>query len=262
MAGDLISAFEFSTFSSVILSSFSNASASAPSTTSDSAPQSYASSTFSSIPPGQSAPNSNSRGDYVTTRYTTQHPTYTLPLGFTETEDFGHDVVLVGPTTWVTQDVLPVVEVANDLNTTSSVPQPWDRDPFFSGENKTIVTGKASFISYGREPACTSAFNSYAAANPSTTYTMKSAGTVTLSNGQTTATVLYSTITWPMTSAPYCCGTCSLYFSNLQMLYWPASHPNTACLEPKSAGLNGTSTSGAIAARDQSVYVTDTDGFV
>lgn len=126
------------------------------------------------VPPGQSPPHSNSRGDYVTTRYTTQHPTYTLPLGFTETEDFGPSgVVLAGPTTWITQDVLPLVDVANDLNTTSSAPQPWDPNPFFSGENKTIVTGKASFISYGREPACTSAFLSYAAAHPSTTITAK-----------------------------------------------------------------------------------------
>ena len=234
--------------------SFSNASASAPSTISELASPSYSSVTSSFTPPGQSAPNSNSRGDYVTTRYTTQHPTYTLPLGFTETVSFGHDVVLAGPTTWATQDVLPVVEVANDLNTTSSVTQPWDRNLF--------LTGNASVISYGREPACTSAFNFYAAANPSTIYTMKAAGTVTLSNGQTTVTVLYSTQTWPMTSAPHCCGTCSLYFSNLQMLYWPASHPNTACLGTKSAGLNSTSTSGAIAARDQSVYVTDSDGFV
>lgn len=121
---------------------------------------SYTTLTSSNIPQGQSPPNSNSRGDYVTTRYTTQHPTYTLPLGFTNTEDFGPSgVVLVGPTTWATQDVLPVVEVANDLTTTSSTPQPWDANGFLD-KNETVV---ASFISYGRQPACTSDFFSYAA---------------------------------------------------------------------------------------------------
>lgn len=225
--------------------------------------QSLSSLTPSTIPQAQSPPDSNSRGDYVTTRYTTQHPTYTLPLGFTETEPFGPSgVVIVGPTSWVTQDVLPVVDVANDLNTIPSARQPWDPVPFLSGENKTILTDKASFISYGREPACTSAFNAYAAANPSTTYTAKAVGTITLSNGQTTKAVVYSTITWPMTTAPHCCGTCSLYFNNLQMLYWPASHPNTACLVKPSASLNGTSTRGVVAARDQSLYVTDSDGYV
>ena len=225
--------------------------------------QSFNSLTPSTIPQTQSLPDSNSRGDYVTTRYTTQHPTYTLPLGFTETEAFGPSgVVIVGPTTWATQDVLPVVEVANDLNTTSSARQPGDPVPFLSGENKTILTDKASFISYGREPACTSAFNAYAAANPSTTYTDKAVGTITLSDGQTTQAVVYSTITWPMTTAPHCCGTCSLYFNNLQMLYWPAPHPNTACLIKLSASLNGTSTRGVVAARDQSLYMTDSDGYV
>lgn len=208
-------------------------------------------------------PDSNSRGDYVTTRYTTQHPTYTLPLGFTETEPFGPSgVLLVGPTTWATQDVLPVVEVANDLNTTSSAPQSWDPKPFLSLEDQTILTGDPSFISYGRDPKCTSAFNSYVATNPSTTYTGKSAGTITLSNGQTSMAVVYTTGTLPMASQPHCCGTCSLYFKDLQMLYWPARHPNTACLEKPSATLNSTSTSGVVAARDQSVYVTDSDGYV
>ena len=220
-------------------------------------------STPSTIPREQPPPDSNSRGDYITTRYTTQHPTYTLPLGFTETEGYGSSgVVLVGPTTWATQDVLPVIEVANDLNKTSSAPQPWDLQPFLSLEDQTILTGDPSLISYGRDPECTSAFNSYAATNPSTTYTETLVATVTLSNGQTSRAVAYTTVTWPITSAPHCCGTCSLYFKDLQMLYWPAPHPNTACLEKSSAIFNSTSTSGIVAARDQSVYVTDSDGYV
>ena len=146
----------------------------------------------STIPREQSPPDSNSRGDYVTTRYTTQHPTYTLPLGFTETEAYGPSgVVLVGPTTWATQDVLPVIEVANDLNKTSSAPQPWDPSPFLSLVDQTILTGDPSFISYGREPECTSAFSSYAATNPSTIYTEKFVATITLSNGQTSRAVAY-----------------------------------------------------------------------
>lgn len=221
---------------------------------------SYTTLTSSNIPQGQLPPNSNSRGDYVTTRYTTQHPTYTLPLGFTNTEDFGPSgVVLVGPTTWATQDVLPVVEVANDLTTTSSTPQPWDANGFLYDKNETVV---ASFISYGRQPACTSDFFSYAAANPSTTVTPRWATFFTLTNGQTTVAVSYSTVLWPMTSEPHCCGRCSIYFNNLQMLYWPALHPNTARLGKTSAGFDSTSTNAGTAAHNQSVYATDSDGYI
>ena len=245
------------------MSSFSNTSVPTLSSKTVTTSQPFTLSTPSTIPREQSPPDSNSRGDYVTTRYTTQHPTYTLPLGFTETEVFGSsDVVLVGPTTWATQDVLPVIEVANDLNKTSSAPQPWDPAPFLSLEDQTILTGDPSFISYGRDPECTSAFNSYAATNPSTIYTGKFVATITLSNGQTSRAVAYTTATLPIASAPHCCGICSLYFKDLQMLYWPASHPNTACLEKSSAVLNGTSTSGNVVARDQPMRITDSDGYV
>ena len=245
------------------MSSFSNTSVPTLSSKTGLTSQPFTISKPSSIPREQSPPDSNSRGDYVTTRYTTQHPTYTIPLGFTETEAFGPSgVVLVGPTTWATQDVLPVIEVANDLNKTSSAPQPWDPKPFLSLVDQTIMTGDPSFISYGRNPECTSAFNSYAATNPSTIYTEKFVTTITLSNSLTSRAVAYTTATLPIASAPHCCGTCSLYFKDLQMLYWPASHPNTACLENPSAVLNSTSTSGIVAARDQSMYVTDSDGYV
>lgn len=60
----------------------------------------------------------------------------------------------------------------------------------------------------------------------------------------------------------HCCGTCSLYFNNLQMLYWPAPHPNTACLGKPPADINSTGTSGVLPARDPSVYATDLDGYV
>lgn len=191
------------------------------------------------------------------TRPNIQHTHY---LGFTNMEDFGPSgVVLVGPTTWATQDVLPVVEVANDLTTTSSTPQPWDANGFLYDKNETVV---ASFISYGRQPACTSDFFSYAAANPSTTVTPRWATFFTLTNGQTTVAVSYSTVLWPMTSEPHCCGRCSIYFNNLQMLYWPALHPNTACLGKTSAGFDSTSTNAGTAARNQSVYATDSDGYI
>lgn len=174
------------------------------------------------------------------------------------TEDFGDGIVLVGPTAWVTQDVLTFAEVANDLATANSY-APTPGILFLSGKNKSV---EASLISYGREPACTSAFFSYAAANPWYTVTAKSAGTITLSNGQTTVAVVYSTLTLPITSAQHCCGICSIYFNNLQMLYWPALHPNTACLGKPSASLNSTSTSAGTAANNQSIYATDSDGYI
>ncbi|KAL9069668.1 MAG: hypothetical protein Q9161_005368 [Pseudevernia consocians] len=81
--------------------------------------------------------------------------------------------------------------------TSSNAPHPWDIYGL-DGKNETVVS---SLISYGRNPACTSAFNSYAAANPLITQTAKSAGTITLSNGQTTVVVGYTTLTMPMTPA-------------------------------------------------------------
>ena len=175
------------------------------------------------------------------------------------TEDYGQGVVLVGPTTWITRDILTFAEVANDMTTTSSnAPHPWDIYGL-DGKNETVVS---SLISYGRNPACTSAFNSYAAANPLITQTAKSAGTITLSNGQTTVVVGYTTLTMPMTEKTHCCGECSIYFNNLQMLYWPALHPNTACLGKPSVSINSTSASVGAAAPNQSVYATDSDGYI
>ena len=236
----------------------SNTSISARSASGSSTSQPQTTLTPSNLQQGPLALNSNSRGDYVTTSYVTGKPVYTIPSGFTQTEDYGSGIVLVGPTTWSTQWVLPALDVANDLNTTSSnAPTPGIF--LLNGKNKSV---KASLISYGREPACTSAFLSYAAANPWYTVTGKSAGTITLSDGQTTVAVVYSTLTLPITSAPHCCGTCSIYFNNLQMLYWPAPRPNTACLGIPSASLKGTSTSAGNTATNQSIYATDSDGYV
>ena len=208
---------------------------------------------------GHLPPNSNSRGDYITTMCTTQHPVITLPSGYTYTEPFA-GATLVGPITWSTHDVLTFAEVANDFaKTSSNAPHSWDFEGLLNSKNKTVVE---SALRYGRDPACTSDFWSYAAANPSFTETAKSAGTVTLPNGQTTVEVLYTTITANWTGITPCCGTCSIYFTNLQMLYWPALHPNTACLGPMSAGLNSTSTSAETALRTQPVRVTDSDGYV
>lgn len=179
-----------------------------------------------------------------------------IPLGFTQTEAYG-GVVLVGPTTWSTHAILTFPEVANDLTTPDASPQPFEIN--VAGiKNKTVLS---SLISYGREADCTSAFLSYAALHPSTTITGKSAGMTTLPNGQTTMTVLYTTITGALTYYPYCCGVCSIYFNNLQMLYWPAPHPNTACLGSTSADLDSTTISARTVALNQSVYATDPDGY-
>lgn len=155
------------------------------------------------------------------------------------------------------------VSAANDWAKTSSnapvASQPWNAWGLLDSKNKTVVE---SFIHYGRESACTLAFNSYAAASPSYTETIKSLGTITLPNGQTSMAIGYTTEALPVTGVPHCCGTCSIYFNNLQMLYWPAVHPNTACFGKPSAALNSTSTSAETAAQDQSIYATDSDGYV
>ena len=250
-------AFDFSPLSNATLSPGPNTSTSTTSVGLSLTSPAQFSFTSSNFRPWHQRPDSNSRGDYVTTQCTTQHPTYMIPLGFTQTEGYG-GVVLVGPTTWSTHAILTFPEVANDLTTPDASPQPFEID--VAGiKNKTMIS---SLISYGRGPDCTSAFLSYAALHPSTTGTAKSAGMITLPNGQTTMTVLYTTFTNAVTSWPHCCGVCSLYFNNLQMLYWPSPHPNTACLGKMSADLNSTTTSAGAVGHNQSVYATDSDGYI
>ena len=251
-------AFDFSPLSNTTLFTGRNTSTSTKSVRLSLTSPSQTSLTPSNFRPWHQRPDSNSRGDYVTTQCTTQYPTYFLPLGFTETEAFGTGVRLVGPTTWSTHDILTFAEVANDLTTPiANTPQPFEIN--VAGiKNKTMVS---SLISYGRGPDCTSAFLSYAALHPSTTITAKRAGMTTLPNGQTTRTVLYTTLTYALTSWLQCCGLCSLHFNNLQMLYWPAPHPNAACLGNTSADLDSTATSAGTVALNQSVYATDSDGY-
>ena len=161
---------------------------------------------------------------------------------------------------WTTHPVYPAVEVGNDLNTTSPAPQPWEVD--VAGVNNRTL--RSSLIQYGRGPECTSAYLSYTAANPTHFATAKSAGTITLPNGQTTVSVIYTTITYigPFSKGEYCCGICSLYFDHLQMLYWPAAHPNTACFGKLSDDYKETRTTAGDVPRNQSIYATDSDGYV
>ena len=250
-------AFDFSPLSNATLSPRPNTSTSTTSAGLSLTSPPQTSLTPSNFRPWHQRPDSNSRGDYVTTQCTTQHPTFMIPLGFTQTEAYG-GVVLVGPTTWSTHAILTFPEVANDLTTVIPyAPQPFDIN-VAGVKNRTMLS---SLISYGREPDCTSAFLSYAALHPSTTITAKSAGMTTLPNGQTTITVLYTTITGALTSYQHCCGVCSIYFNNLQMLYWPAPHPNTACLGNTSAYLDSTTSSAGTVALNQSIYATDSDGY-
>ena len=198
---------------------------------------------------------------------------FTVPAGFTRTVPVGisSDVVLVGPiTTTITQDTLTFVDIGHIANATpTNVPQIWDPEPFFSGYNTSVLANLSSFISFGREPACTSAFSSFAAANPTTVITAVHATTFTLTNGQSTVAIAYSTMSLAMTSQPHCCGICSLYFTHLEMLYFPAPHPNTACLEGATTVLNNTASVSSIAAQQETstlsdpyTVVTDTDGNV
>ena len=59
----------------------------------------------------------------------------------------------------------------------------------------------------------------------------------TLSNGQTTEVVAYATDTEAIGAwEGYCCGTCSLYFGDVQLGYFEASPARTACEFKASSG--------------------------
>jgi len=95
----------------------------------------------------------------------------------------------------------------------------------------------------------------------------------TLPNGHLVSDIYYTTGTLPAAtvekSRDHCCGPCSLYYPYLQMLYWPESQPNNACLkDPRfratsiNSGLIRRDQEGGTAARDVSAHATDTDGHI
>lgn len=132
----------------------------------------------------------------------------------------------------------------------------------------------SSFKIYGREPACTAAYSSFIATEPMTLSTSTSSRYSVLGNGH--RTLMASNIIQNVSAGAhgFCCGGagappaapgCLVHANKLQLLYWPPSHPNTACLGKTTASLINSKTGSApmTSARHSnlSVYAIGPDGY-
>ena len=131
-----------------------------------------------------------------------------------------------------------------------------------------------SFSSFGRDPACTSAFSSFAASHPSTITTFTEIIPVKLADGQTSISSSLHADTVPVADVGYCCTfganiSCWVASDSLQMVYFPPPRPNTACLvESVDSFSNNTQSSKqatnmtALPDTNSSIFATGSDGFI
>ena len=167
--------------------------------------------------------SSSSTGYYILTETTTETETEYL-LSVSKTITYENDggtptATITGPFTSIKTEVVTTEWIAGFPSTTSY--QPWDAGPyldiFIQGPNITAsldpsqAAAVSSFISYGREPACTSAYSAYIATAPTITETVANEiETSTLANDQITKFINYLTITQQVGSGDQvCCWYCS-----------------------------------------------------
>ena len=183
---------------------------------------------------------------------------------------------ITGPTTFVTDaSLVNVFVTSTPSNATSTISYPnWDPAPyidyFFGGKttwDAAQVAAASSFAGFGRQAACTAAYSSFIATKPSTTQTFAQVTTFTGSNGQITDGIGFETLTMGSGEmAGACCGSCSVYFDNIQVFYWPESEANTGCLKTATSGANSSvnPSHGIMARAEQTLasFMTGSDGFV
>ena len=152
-----------------------------------------------------------------------------------------------GPTTVVSG----FTETFTHITSNASPRGDWDLDYYrysLSYEPTFLATSNdptwASFVSYGRKPACTAAYLSYVAAHSLSTYTdIFAEASKTLPDGQTTyfGTTETTTITAHTSSMTnslrgVCCDICEVDFGRVSIYYWPVPNANTSCLASGKAG--------------------------
>lgn len=124
----------------------------------------------------------------------------------------------------------------------------------------------SSFTNFGREPACTAAFSSFIATQPTITQFFTFAKSFTLPNGRDTVGVVYNTLVAAPNEGDACCARCTLFFQSLEMLYWPGPHPQTACTTTSgSIASNGTAWStldSEQGGNEPNIYATGSDGYI
>lgn len=143
-----------------------------------------------------------------------------------------------------------------------------------TGLASSYLAAFSSFTKFGREPACTAAFSSFKAISPTTTSTFLPAS-YTLGDGSImTAEMELQTLPagYPLgyccqvvsrqIGPKWCCPQCYMFYRHLQLIYWPATHPNTACFANTTRIASSDSKAAAGKATNVEMYITETDGYV
>ncbi|MCJ1404251.1 hypothetical protein MMC11_007476 [Xylographa trunciseda] len=235
------------------------------------------------VPGPSSLSSSLASGFYLSGETLTE--TITRELIVTTTETYDNDwgtptLTVTGPfTSTETKTVTTQVIASYQNNATNSALPPWDRNPYldyfqypYPSVNASFASVLSSFVAYGRQPQCTAAYSAYIATAPLSTETDPVAIiTTTLPGNHVTESIFYETLTQaPLFDDAYCCWYCSLFYTNVQVFYWPATDANTACLN-SVASSTVMMADGTSAAQKRNpdptqlgteVYATGPDGFV
>lgn len=133
-----------------------------------------------------------------------------------------------------------------------------------------------SFGAFGRDPACTAAFSSFAATQPSSVTTFAQITHTTLANGQISEGTSLNVQTVPTGQDGHCRAFdgsqgpgCFVHAKRLNMVYFPPPDPNTACLANSTSNTSNESISIApvvesiqLTGSAQRSYATSLDGYV
>lgn len=169
------------------------------------------------------ADTSLSTGYYLSTETLTETITWELTVSKTVTYDdrWGNPTLtLTGPITSTETRTVTTQVIKQNAAATTPYP-PWDPAPYvdwfllghnrsWTAPNASIAAELSSFISYGRDPACTSAYSAFNATAAFITETLAD-GIITTSKpgGQVTRFIEYYTVTHkPYDWDGYCCGNC------------------------------------------------------
>ena len=127
----------------------------------------------------------------------------------------------------------------------------------------------ASFKIFGRDPACTAAFTSFIATQPSTITSFPDGKPTTFGNGSTSWSTSWNVVTVLTGEEGYCCTfgrddlDCLIHAGRVQMLYFPSPNGNTACLDNNVTNFQNTSIALTKPPNATApMYATGSDGFI
>ena len=223
---------------------------------------------------------------YQTTEISSHVATRELWSGLTVTvtDPDGNLETVVGPTTFANL-VFHTDHKANLVSSQSQSYHPWDPSQFGTGffsmahgkptGDPSLFPAWSSYTDYGRKAECTEEYSKFVATKPvETITTLRNIGFIDV-NSKFQDSQGYTRIVQTNSKVNHCCGTCEFVYLSVQLFYWPAEHPNTACLETVTTAASSATApeqervkqrrqdqNVTSAPRGGGVYATDGDGFV